>query len=127
MIDILHQKPLLGRQINWAHPLAKGLVACWVFNEGSGNKVYDIASHRYDLDFVNSPIWSPGELGHSILFDDSNNDHLIRGNTLGFSDYPFTFSGWFNVDVFINQTLMAFGDADSDVGFTSEIFLVLRI
>ena len=34
-------KPPLGSQINWAHPLARGLVACWLMNEGSGNMVQD--------------------------------------------------------------------------------------
>ena len=38
------RKPLFSEypQINWAHPLAKGLVGCWLFNEGSGNRVYDL-------------------------------------------------------------------------------------
>ncbi len=122
MIDILHQKPLLGRQINWAHPLAKGLVACWVFNEGSGNKVYDIASHRYDLDFVNGPVWSPGENGHSVLFDDGDSEYLGRGDGLGFTDWPITISCWFNSDAALNQSLMTIGDLDA----SNDIELRLR-
>ena len=45
MIDILHQKPLLGRQINWAHPLATGLVGCWVMNERTGGIIYDLSGN----------------------------------------------------------------------------------
>ena len=29
-------KPPLGSQIDWGHPLSKGLVGCWLFNEGGG-------------------------------------------------------------------------------------------
>jgi hypothetical protein len=36
------QKPPLGSQINWSHPLSKGLVGCWLFNEGGGLKVKDL-------------------------------------------------------------------------------------
>ncbi len=107
MIDILHQKPLLGRQINWAHPLAKGLVACWVFNEGSGNKVYDIASHKYDLDFNNGPIWAPGKLGHSILFDDGSSEYLARAGAV-LTGAPITVSLWFVTDSnTTGQTMLA--------------------
>ena len=28
--------PPLGSQINWGHPLSKGLVGCWLMNEGRG-------------------------------------------------------------------------------------------
>ena len=112
MPDLLHQKPLLGRQINWAHPLAKGLVGCWVFNEGSGNKVYDIASHKYDLDFNNSPIWSPGKDGYSIFFDDASTEYL-QNNTTPISGFPFTMAGWGKSD--INNALQTIiGMADKD-------------
>ena len=36
-------KPPIGSQIDWSHPLAKGLVGCWLMNEGGGNVVNDIA------------------------------------------------------------------------------------
>lgn len=39
------QKPLLGMKINRKHPLAKGLVGYWVFNERSGNKVFDLSGN----------------------------------------------------------------------------------
>ena len=113
MIDILHQKPLLGQQINWAHPLAKGLVACWVFNEGSGNRVYDIASHKYDLDFVNGPVWSNGKDGATILFDSGSSQYLINNN-LPVADEPLTMSCWFNVpNVTTNYGLIWIGDTGS--------------
>jgi len=39
------QKPPLGSLINWAHPLAKGLVGCWLINEGSGNKIINLVDN----------------------------------------------------------------------------------
>ena len=119
MLDIFHQKPLLGRQINWAHPLARGLVACWLFNEGSGNKVYDIASHKYDLDFINNPIWSPGKFGHSILLDDGDSEHLgFSGQII--TDYPFALAAWFNTDNNTDrQHIISFGDASANVEFAA--------
>lgn len=41
-----NQKPPLGSQINWGHPLSKGLVGCWLFNEKSGTKVFDLANFK---------------------------------------------------------------------------------
>lgn len=34
------RKPPLGTQINWNHPMARGLVGCWLFNEGGGNVIH---------------------------------------------------------------------------------------
>lgn len=39
-------KPPLGSLINWAHPLAKGLVGCWLINEKSGNRIIDYCGMR---------------------------------------------------------------------------------
>jgi hypothetical protein len=37
-------KPPLGAQLNRSHPLAQGLVGCWLFNEGGGNRFFNSAS-----------------------------------------------------------------------------------
>ena len=39
------QKPFRGMQINKAHPLARGLVGCWVVNEASGDTVFDLSGN----------------------------------------------------------------------------------
>lgn len=41
------QKPPLGSQINWSHPLSQGLVGCWLMNEGGGTIAKDLASNIY--------------------------------------------------------------------------------
>jgi len=71
-----HQKPMLGLQINWVHPLSDGLVGCWLFNEGSGNKVFDLSGSGHDGTLVNSPIWTSGDSGPVLQFDDANNRYI---------------------------------------------------
>lgn len=39
-------KPPISAVLNKAHPLAQGLAGAWIFNEGSGNIVYDKAGTR---------------------------------------------------------------------------------
>lgn len=39
-----HQKPQLGIQLNHKHPLAKGLINCWIMNETTGDIVFDRGS-----------------------------------------------------------------------------------
>ena len=55
---VFHQKPFLGQQINWAHPLARGLVGCWIMNEGSGDKLFDLSGNANHGIFVNDPAWA---------------------------------------------------------------------
>jgi hypothetical protein len=62
----------LGLQINWAHPYSKGLIGCWLFNEGSGDKVYDLTHNGQDGTFgagAASPLWTTGEFGNATYFD----------------------------------------------------------
>ena len=49
MSKIWTDKPPLGSQINWSHPLSRGLVGCWLFNERGGIVPTDIAKQQYSL------------------------------------------------------------------------------
>lgn len=40
---IADQKPPAGSMIDWGHPLAQGLIGCYLMNEGGGNKVFNLA------------------------------------------------------------------------------------
>ena len=42
------QKPPLGARLNTGHPLTNGLIGCWLFNEGGGNRVYNYALQKSD-------------------------------------------------------------------------------
>jgi hypothetical protein len=69
-------KPPFGTPLNRGHPFARGLVGCWLFNEGSGNKAYDSSGYGnhgtlYNLDdppTTNSG-WVAGSYGGGLLFD----------------------------------------------------------
>ena len=65
-------KPVLGSQIQLGHPLANGLVGCWLMNEGGGDIVQDLSGNGNKGIFGSgaaSPIWVPGKSGHAIRFD----------------------------------------------------------
>ncbi|KKK57216.1 hypothetical protein LCGC14_3056740, partial [marine sediment metagenome] len=77
MIDILHQKPLLGRQINWAHPLAFKdiLEGCWIMNERSGSKIYDLSGFGRHGPLTNVN-WTVTQEGSGINFDPADNGYI---------------------------------------------------
>lgn len=70
-------KPLFNTPINWGHPLAQGLVASYLFNEGCGDLVHDSCGMN-DGKMINmAPMsgtsgWVPGPHGCALAFDGSN-------------------------------------------------------
>jgi hypothetical protein len=72
------QKPPVGSQIDWKHPLSRGLVGCWLMNEGGGKVTKNLINKRAstlssNLYFSQSGIYSPG---------DSANDTINSGDIL---------------------------------------------
>jgi len=62
-------KPPFGSvTIDWNHPLAQGLVGCWLFNEGAGLTAYDLAMNKHGA-LTNGPLWVPGRTGTALNFD----------------------------------------------------------
>jgi len=61
------QKPPVGSQINWGHPLSQGLVGAWLMNEGGGNVIKDIAT--INTGGLVSGSWKPTTKGLGINFD----------------------------------------------------------
>lgn len=55
------QKPWLGVQINRRHPLARGLVGCWLMNENTGTTVFDLSGNNNHGTIVNVD-WVPNGL-----------------------------------------------------------------
>ncbi len=88
------QKPMLGQMINWAHPLAKGLVGCWIMNEGSGDRIYDISGNRNNGDFGGNPLWNPGDRGQALAFDGAN-DYVVIADSASLNTITaITLSAW---------------------------------
>lgn len=68
------EKPPLGAQINWNHPLAQGLRICHLFAEGGGqpmNRVNNRIATR-----TNGPTWAP----HGMRFAHGSDQSLVVGN-----------------------------------------------
>jgi len=99
-------KPPLGTQLDWANPLNTGLVGLWIFNEGIGDKVYDLSGNENtgtltNMAFPSTPTsgWNPGRLGPAIALDGSD-DRVNCGNNPIFNiTDTITMSAW----VMLNQ------------------------
>ena len=60
-----HKKPWPYQKVNTAHPLAKGLVGCWMMNEGGGSVIHDSSGNGNDGVVTTAsvlPSWWRGEL-----------------------------------------------------------------
>lgn len=65
-------KPFRGFiPLNHSQPSARGLVGCWLMNEGGGRKVCDLSGNGNQGTFNNGPIWIPGAFGSSVDFADN--------------------------------------------------------
>jgi len=93
-------KPPLGSQIDFSHPLAKGLALCLLMNEGSGNKIYDLSGNgNHGVLMTNGPLWKPGRDGAALAFDGVN-DQVECGISASFAaNSPKTFILWINTSV----------------------------
>jgi hypothetical protein len=72
-------KPLRGIQLNKSHPLVRGLIACWLMNEGRGSKVFDSSGYRNTGTLSGDTIWTPGQYGAALQFD-GDGDYIDAGN-----------------------------------------------
>lgn len=83
------EKPPLGSQIDWGHPLSQGLVGCWLMNEGGGNKVSDMARGNNGTNV--GAIWKPLLTGIGLNFNGSSS-YIDCGfpNARNFGTAPFT-------------------------------------
>ena len=61
-------KPPIGSQIDYSHPLAKGLVGCWLMNEGGGKSVRDLARNMNGT-LVGDTKFTVNNIGSCLLFD----------------------------------------------------------
>ena len=43
--QVLYNRPLPGARLNMSHPLAKGLVGCWLLNENGGIRAMDLSPY----------------------------------------------------------------------------------
>ena len=87
------RKPPLGSQINWGHPLSKGLVGCWLMNEGGGNVVSDIARKNNGTLPSSGITWGYKKSGIVLNFTATNNINLGTPTILA-PTTPFSVTAW---------------------------------
>ena len=98
-------KPLLGYRIDPFHPLAKGLVACYLMNEKGDIKIRDLTGKGNTGTFVNDTHWVAGPNGPAVDFDGTN-DYINLGNFLGAGISLFTVALWFRPDVLTGRNVL---------------------
>ena len=99
-----HQKPPLGTSLNFAHPLARGLVGYWIFNENGGDRVADLSGNGNTAVLTNmnpATDWVPGKDGPALDFD-GNDATLTLTKQIKFDD-NYSIVWWVNYDV-VTQT-----------------------
>ena len=118
------EKPPVGAQLNLGHPLAQGIVGCWLFNENSGLRAYDLSGRGNTGTLTNGPTWSAGRRGRALNFDGVNDDVLagtgsslnITGNiTIAAWIYPKSFGGGTKGRIFDKN------DASPTVGYDLQL------
>ena len=88
-------KPTLGRQINWGHPLSRGLVGCWLMNEGSGNIVNDLSGNGHTGSLVADTHFVAGKFGPALSFDGTG-DYVNVPIQLNTGSYTWSFWSYTN-------------------------------
>ena len=113
------QKPFRGTQLNRTHPLARGLVGCWLMNEGTGNRVFDYSGNGNQGTLTNidqTTDWVAGRDGWALEFDGTNEHIEINSiwDSFPIADTPFTITAWFNTtDVTTQQEIVDIGAGQS--------------
>ena len=87
-------KPGRDIQLNRAHPLARGLMGCWLFNEGTGDKVFDLSLNGNHGTLIGMP-WRATSTGIGADNNSDGDEIDIGGLTIpANSDMTFLIIGY---------------------------------
>ena len=81
-------KPPLGALSLFGHPLSRGLVGLWPFNEGSGTFVNDMSGNGNTGTFIGTPVWVAGPNGLELDLEGTSSQ-ISLANTIALT-YPYT-------------------------------------
>ncbi|HEC61292.1 MAG TPA: LamG domain-containing protein [bacterium] len=102
-----YQKPIRGTQINRSHPLVKGLVGAWIFNEGTGGLIWD-SSGNENHGTISGAIWSAGKFGHALSFNGTDNFLDVSDNNSLDMTTSLTISTWiYKSALAVNDTIIS--------------------
>ena len=86
-------KPFRGTLLNKTHPLVRGLGSCWIMNEGSGDKIFDLAGNEHGTN--SGADWIPTVKGSGLDFNGSS-DYVEIANSSEILEFP---TGSFSIEV----------------------------
>lgn len=72
---MINQKPMLGQQINFGHPLSRGLVGCWLMNEGGGTVVSELSGNGGG-GIITDPVWQSEANGPCLGFSGDSTEYV---------------------------------------------------
>jgi len=84
-------KPTRGAVLNPSHPLARGVMAYWLLNEGAGGKVFDLSGNGNHGTFYGDTHFVPGKFGSALDFDGDGDYIDINAGTI---PEPWTVLAW---------------------------------
>ena len=113
MKNWMQTKPPAGIQLNKNHPLAQGLVGCWIFNEGAGLRANDLSGND-NTGVLNNfePMsstqgWTGGIYGTSLMFNGTNT-FVDCGNKPSLNiTSPFSIEGYYNSTTVVGSGVIA--------------------
>lgn len=91
--------------LNKGHPLSRGLVGCWLFNDhpGATGKTYDLSGNGNHGTLVNDAVSAVGKWGNCLDFS-ANDDAVMTFPSTTFADgEPFTAMCWYNVAALVDD------------------------
>lgn len=106
-------KPPIGSQIDFSHPLSRGLVGCWLMNEGSGNRICDLSGNG-NHGVINGPLWHPRARGHALAFDGID-DYVSLPAACILAGNEITINISIKADIVKADTFLIFADAVGEV------------
>ncbi len=89
-------KPPRPTQVNRTHLLARNLGVCWLFNEGSGAKVFDLSGNGWTGALNGAPSWIAGKFGSALEYD--GNCDTVDTSSPVITSVPVSVSMWFKAD-----------------------------
>ncbi len=114
-------KPPAGIQVNHNHPLAQGLVGCWLFNEGEGLRANDLCNNNHGVltnfePMSSSSGWMGGRDGTALMFDGVN-DYVNITNSPSLN-----IPGELSLEAFINSQSSALSRVVAGKGRIGQVF-----
>jgi hypothetical protein len=84
------QKPPAGTPVDWSHPLANGLVALYVLNEGGGRPTDALGLWPTTVTIGTAPTWAPGQYGTELQLNNVAGGYFTAIGATPVLNYPYT-------------------------------------